>query len=149
MASSLDSPGPITKSVEDAALMLEVLAGHDPLDATSSPLPTKPYRKLLKEKRENVTIGIADDYFEGVDPEIVTAVHTVLREFERLGHRVKRIKLFGPQYAVAVYTILQRSEVSSNLARYDGIRYGFGRDAFGEEAQRRIMLGTYSLSAGY
>jgi aspartyl-tRNA(Asn)/glutamyl-tRNA(Gln) amidotransferase subunit A len=149
MASSLDSPGPITKSVEDAALMLEVLAGHDSMDATSSPLPTKPYRKLLKEKRENLTIGISDDYFEGVDPEIVTAVQKALREFERLGHRVKQIKLFDPQYAIAVYTIIQRSEVSSNLARYDGIRYGFGRDAFGEEAQRRIMLGTYSLSAGY
>ncbi len=149
MASSLDSPGPITKSVEDAALMLEVLAGHDPLDATTSPLPAKPYRKLLKEKRENLTIGISDDYFNGVDPEIVAAVQKALQEFERLGHKVKKIKLFDPQYAIAVYTILQRSEVSSNLARYDGIRYGFGREAFGEEAQRRIMLGTYSLSAGY
>jgi aspartyl-tRNA(Asn)/glutamyl-tRNA(Gln) amidotransferase subunit A len=149
MASSLDSPGPITKSVEDAALMLEVLAGHDSMDATTSPLPTKPYRKLLKEKREHLTIGISDDYFEGVDPEIVTAVQMALQEFERLGHSVKKIKLFDPQYVIAVYTILQRSEVSSNLARYDGIRYGFGREAFGEEAQRRIMLGTYTLSAGY
>ena len=149
MASSLDSPGPITKSVEDAALMLEVLAGHDPLDATTSPLPTKPYRQLMKEKSEKVTIGISDDYFDGVDPEIVTAVQKALHEFERLGHKVKKINLFNPKYAIAVYTILQRSEVSSNLARYDGIRYGFGRDAFGEEAQRRIMLGTYSLSAGY
>jgi aspartyl-tRNA(Asn)/glutamyl-tRNA(Gln) amidotransferase subunit A len=149
MASSLDSPGPITKSVEDAALMLEVLAGHDPLDATTSPLPTKPYRQLMREKSEKVTIGISDDYFDGVDPEIVTAVQKALHEFERLGHKVKKINLFNPKYAIAVYTILQRSEVSSNLARYDGIRYGFGRDAFGEEAQRRIMLGTYSLSAGY
>src|SRR5579884_856430 len=136
MASSLDSPGPITKSVEDAALMLEVLAGHDPMDATTSPLPPKAYRKLLKEKRENLTIGISDDYFNGVDPEIVAAVQKSLQEFERLGHKVKKIKLFDPQYAIAVYTILQRSEVSSNLARYDGIRYGFGREAFGEEAQR-------------
>ncbi len=149
MASSLDSPGPITKSVEDAALMLEVLAGHDPLDATTSPLPTKPYRQLMKEKSEKVTIGISDDYFDGVDPEIVSAVQNALHELERLGHKVKKINLFNPKYAIAVYTILQRSEVSSNLARYDGIRYGFGRDAFGEEAQRRIMLGTYSLSAGY
>jgi aspartyl-tRNA(Asn)/glutamyl-tRNA(Gln) amidotransferase subunit A len=149
MASSLDSPGPITKSVEDAALMLEVLAGHDPLDATTSPLPPKPYLKLLNEKRENLTIGISDDYFNGVDPEIVAAVQKALQEFERLGHKVKKIKLFDPQYAIAVYTILQRSEVSSNLARYDGIRYGYGRAAFGEEAERRIMLGTYSLSAGY
>src|SRR5258706_3917877 len=98
MASSLDSPGPITKSVEDAALMLEVLAGHDSMDATTSPLPTKPYRKLLKEKRENLTIGISDDYFEGVDPEIVTAVQKALHEFGRLGHGVKKIKLFDPQY---------------------------------------------------
>jgi aspartyl-tRNA(Asn)/glutamyl-tRNA(Gln) amidotransferase subunit A len=102
MASSLDSPGPITKSVADAALMLEVLAEHDPLDATSSPLPTKPYRELLKEKREHVTIGIADDYFEGVDPEVVAAVQQALQEFERLGHSVKRIKLFDPHYAIAV-----------------------------------------------
>src|SRR2546423_35621 len=107
------------------AHMLEVLAGHDPLDATTSPLPTKPYRQLMKEKSEKVTIGISDDYFDGVDPEIVSAVQKALHEFERLGHKVKKINLFNPKYAIAVYTILQRSEVSSNLARYDGIRYGF------------------------
>src|SRR5712692_2394627 len=152
MASSLDSPGPITKSVEDAALLLEVLAGHDPMDATSSPLPTKPYRELLGEKRENVTIGISDDYFEGVDPEIVTAVQTALQEFERLGHRVKRIKPFDPQYAVAVYTIIQRFRglfEFSALRRYSLWMRARRIRRRGAEAQRRIMLGTYSLSAGY
>jgi len=143
--------------VEDAALMLEVLAGHDSMDATSSPLPTKPYRKLLKEKRENVTIGIADDYFEGVDPEIVTAVQKALHEFERLGHRVKNIKLFDPQYAIAVYTIIQRSEVSSNSFVERAINYELKRqgsilergetpiqETRGWDEKRHITLGQRS-----
>lgn len=149
MASSTDSPGPMTKTVEDAALLLEVIGGHDPMDATSSPTPIKPYVKLMKEKREKMTIGISDDYFEGVDPEIVEAVQKALKEFEEMGHTVKNIKLFEPKYAIDVYTILQRAEVSSNLGRLDGIRYGNDRSAFGEEAKRRIMTGTYVLSAGY
>lgn len=148
MASSTDSPGPMTKTVEDAALLLEIIGGHDPMDATSSPSPMKRYTKLMKEKR-TMTIGIADDYFDGVDPEIVAAVQKALKEFEDMGHTVKNIKLFEPKYAIDVYTILQRAEVSSNLGRLDGIRYGNDRSAFGEEAKRRIMTGTYVLSAGY
>lgn len=149
MASSTDSPGPMTKTVEDAALLLEVIGKHDPMDATSSSLPTKPYSTLMKEKREKITIGIADDYFTGVDPEIVASVQKALQAFEKMGHRVKKITLFEPKYAIDVYTVLQRSEVSSNLARFDGIRYGNGRESFGEEARRRIMTGTYVLSAGH
>jgi len=149
MASSTDSPGPMTKTVEDAALLLELIAGYDPMDATSSPTPVKPYQKLMKEKREKMTIGISDDYFDGVDPEIVEAVQKALREFEAMGHTIKKIKLFEPKYAIDVYTILQRAEVSSNLGRLDGIRYGNDRSYFGEEAKRRIMTGTYVLSAGY
>jgi aspartyl-tRNA(Asn)/glutamyl-tRNA(Gln) amidotransferase subunit A len=149
MASSTDSPGPMTKTVEDAALLLEVIGGHDSMDATSSPTPMKPYMKLMKEKKEKMTIGIADDYFEGVDSEIVTAVQKALKEFESMGHTIKKIKLFEPKYAIDVYTILQRAEVSSNLGRLDGIRYGNERSYFREEAKRRIMTGTYVLSAGY
>ena len=148
MGSSLDSPGPITKTVEEAALILKVLAGNDPYDATTSMEKIKDYVKLLKKSR-NMTIGICDDYFTGVDPEIVKAVEAALEILKKQGHVLRKIKLFDPKYAIDVYTILQRSEVSSNLARYDGIRYGNDRSYFGEEAKRRIMLGTYALSAGY
>jgi aspartyl-tRNA(Asn)/glutamyl-tRNA(Gln) amidotransferase subunit A len=148
MGSSLDSPGPITKNVEDAALILDVLAGNDPYDATTSLETVKEYTKNLKESRK-MTIGISDAYFTGVDPESANAVEEAIKVLEKQGHGVKKIKLFDPKYAIDVYTILQRSEVSSNLARYDGIRYGNDRSYFGEEAKRRIMLGTYALSAGY
>lgn len=148
MASSTDSPGPLTKTVEDAALILEVLAGQDKKDATTSPIEPKHYTKLLKEERK-MTIGIADDYFEGVDNEISNKVMEALDLLKAKGHTVKKINLFDPQYAIDVYTILQRSEVSSNLARMDGIRFGNDRSFFGEEAQRRIMLGTFALSSGY
>lgn len=148
MASSTDSPGPLTKTVEDAALILEVLAGKDPMDGTTGDVEVKKYTKLMKEPRK-MTIGISDDYFTGVDPEIVKAVEGALEILKKQGHTVKKIDLFDPQYAIDVYTILQRSEVSSNLARMDGIRFGNDRSFFGEEARRRIMLGTYALSSGY
>lgn len=149
MASSLDSPGPITKTVEDGALTLNVLAGKDPFDATTSPSETDDYSKNLSKDIKGLKIGVSDDYHKGVDNEIVKKVQDALKEFEKKGAIIKKIKLFDPQYAIAVYTILQRAEVSSNLARYDGIRYGNDRSYFGEEAKRRIMLGTYVLSAGY
>lgn len=149
MASSLDSPGPITKTVEDSAIILEVLSGKDPHDATTSPLPVEQYTKDMENDLKGLRIGVSEDYFEGVDPEIVDSVEKAITHFEKLGATIKKISLFKPAYAIAVYTILQRSEVSSNLARYDGIRYGYGREKFGEEAKRRIMLGTYTLSAGY
>lgn len=149
MGSSLDSPGPITKTVEDATLLLQVLAGNDPHDATSSHALVPDYHNALTKSIKGLTIGISDDYFEGVDPEIKIKVEEALTLLEKLGAKIKKIKLFHPKYAIAVYTILQRAEVSSNLARFDGIRYGNDRSYFGEEAKRRIMLGTYTLSAGY
>ena len=149
MGSSLDSPGPITKTVEDAALLLQVLAGRDPHDATTGNQTVPDYTKNLAKDIKGLKIGVADDYFEGVDPEVKASVENVLKTFEKLGAKVKKITLFHPKYAIAVYTILQRAEVSSNLARFDGIRYGNDRSVFGDEAKRRIMLGTYTLSAGY
>lgn len=150
MASSTDSPGPMTKTVEDAAIILKVLAGRDKFDATTSPLPSKDYESSLHKKINNFTIGIADEYFiEGMDKQVKQAVVNAVRDLEIAGAKIKKVRLFDPSYAIAVYTILQRSEVSSNLARFDGIRYGFDRSYFGDEAKRRIMLGTYTLSAGY
>ncbi len=148
MASSTDSPGPLTKTVEDAATILEVLAGKDPHDATSSSLPVEKYSETMKAGKK-MTIGIADDYFDGVDSEVVAKVQEALKLLESKGHTVKKIELFDPKYAIDVYTILMRSEVSSNLARFDGIRYGNDRSYFAEEAKRRMMLGTYALSSGY
>jgi aspartyl-tRNA(Asn)/glutamyl-tRNA(Gln) amidotransferase subunit A len=148
MASSTDSPGPLTKTVEDAARILQVLAGKDPFDATSSEHKPEDYLANMKTPRK-MTFGISVDYFTGVDSEIVKAVQKAIALLEKKGHRVKKIKLFDPKYAIDVYTILQRSEVSSNLGRFDGIRYCNDRSFFGEEARRRIMLGTYALSSGY
>lgn len=149
MASSLDSPGPITKTVEDAAIILDVLAGKDVFDATTSSRQKEKHTKGLVNKIDGIKIGVSDEYFEGVREEVSQKVMEAVMEMERLGAKVKKIHLFSPKYAIAVYTILQRSEVSSNLARYDGIRYGNNRSFFGDEAKRRIMLGTYALSAGY
>lgn len=150
MGSSLDSPGPITKTVEDSALILEVLAGKDEMDATTSPKPVTLYTKNLKLKTENLIIGISDEYFiNGIDPEVEKAVKDSISMLEKIGAKIEKIKLFDPKYAIDVYTIIQRSEVSSNLARYDGIRYGNDRSYFGEEAKRRIMFGTHALSSGY
>jgi aspartyl-tRNA(Asn)/glutamyl-tRNA(Gln) amidotransferase subunit A len=149
MGSSLDSPGPITKTVEDSALLLQVLAGSDPFDATTSPIKVPDYLKNINSSISGMRIGVSDDYFEGVNSEVKEKVHDAIKVFEKLGAQIKKIKLFPPKYAVAVYTIIMRSEVSSNLARYDGIRYGNDRSNFGDEAKRRIMLGTYALSSGY
>jgi aspartyl-tRNA(Asn)/glutamyl-tRNA(Gln) amidotransferase subunit A len=149
MGSSLDSPGPITKTVEDSALILQILAGQDPHDATTGPNPVPDYTKNLMGDIKGLTIGVADDYFEDVNSEVKASVEDALKTFEKLGAKVKKINLFSPKYTIAAYTIVMRAEVSSNLARYDGIRYGNDRSAFAEEAKRRIMLGTYALSAGY
>jgi aspartyl-tRNA(Asn)/glutamyl-tRNA(Gln) amidotransferase subunit A len=150
MGSSLDSPGPITKTVEDSALILEVLQGHDPKDATSSPLPVETYLNSLSRNIKGLRIGISEEYFiEGLDKEVEETVKKAIKKYEEMGAVIEVIKLFDPKYAIDVYTIIQRSEVSSNLARYDGIRYGKGRKAMGSEAKRRIMFGTYALSSGY
>ena len=150
MGSSLDSPGPITKTVEDSALILKVLAGKDEMDATTSLRPVGDYLKNLKLDLKKITIGISNEYFiDGIDQEVEVSVKKAIKNFEKLGAKIEIIKLFDPKYAIDVYTIIQRSEVSSNLARYDSIRYGNGREFLGEEAKRRIMLGTYALSSGY
>ncbi len=150
MGSSLDSPGPITKTVEDSALILEVLAGIDENDATTSPLPVGNYSQKLSKNIKELKIGISSEYFiKGTDKEVKEEVEKAIKTLERFGAKIENIKLFDPKYAIDVYTIIQRSEVSSNLARYDGIRYGNGRDYFKDEAKRRIMFGTYALSSGY
>lgn len=154
MASSTDSPGPMTKTVEDSALILNTLAGKDNHDATSSPLPTSDYTKDLRKPIKGKKIGMSSKYLEGVDSEVVKAFEEARRVFEKLGATVVDIadlgvEILDPRYSISVYTILQRAEVSSNLARFDGIRFGNDREHFGEEAKRRIMLGTYTLSAGY
>jgi len=145
MASSTDSPGPITKTASDARLIFDAIAGRDPYDATSvnfQPLKVKEINKIR--------IGVPKEYFSPeIDPEVKEKVLAALMEFEKMGAQRLEVSLLDPHLSIAVYTIVQRSEVSSNLARYDGIRYGNPRSDFGEEAKRRIMLGTYTLSAGY
>ena len=149
MASSLDRAGPLTKTVKDTAQILQVLAGRDELDATTLPKEVPSYLSGIDESIKGKTIGVSDDYFEGVERETVEKVQESIKTLEKLGAKIKKLKLFEPKYAIAVYTILQRSEVSSNLGRYHGIKYGRDRSYFGSEAKRRIMLGTYALSAGY
>lgn len=148
MGSSLDCPGPLTLSVEDAALIFQSIAGNDKYDATSSPVPTEDYVVKMKEKK-SYTIGIADEYFEGLDEDIRKSLEESIKIFEKMGFKTKRVSLLSPQYSISVYTIIQRAEVMSNLSRYDGIRYGNPRTFFGSEAKRRGMLGTYTLSYGY
>jgi aspartyl-tRNA(Asn)/glutamyl-tRNA(Gln) amidotransferase subunit A len=124
------------------------MAGKDTHDATTLNESVPMYTKELKSERA-MTIGIAEEYFENVDPEIMQMVESSIKTLKGMGHTIKKVKLMHPKYAISVYMLLQRSEVSSNLARYDGIRFGNNRSFFGKEAERRILLGTYALSAGY
>lgn len=150
MGSSLDSPGPITKTVEDSALILEVIAGKDEFDATTSSISVPNYKEKLNIDLKKIKVGISSEYFiKGIDKEVEENVKNAIKKLEALGVKLENIKLFDPKYAIDVYTIIQRSEVSSNLARYDGIRFGETREKFGDEAKRRIMFGTYALSSGY
>ena len=150
MASSMDSIGHFTKTVEDSALILSVTAGNDSTDATAPARIVENYTEKLKNKIKGFRIGIPKEYTEqAVDQEISQAFNKALKELENSGVSLENISLPHTQYAISVYYIIQPSEVSSNLARYDGIRYGEPRNSFGEEAKRRIMLGTYTLSAGY
>ena len=148
MGSSLDCPGPMTQTVEDAAYLLEILAGHDEFDATSSTIKPDKYLEEIKTQKK-FTIGISDEYFDGVDPEVKAKIMEAIAILEKQGHKTKKVKLIHPKYSISVYTIIGRAEVSSNLGRYDGIRFGNPRTSFGAEAKRRIMLGTYTLSHGY
>ena len=150
MASSLDAIGHLTKTVEDSALILKITAGHDDFDATTPKIPVPDYEKNLGESIKGLKLGFPKEYFNtGLNEEIRKKVNKSLEQFRKLGVEVKEVSLPHTEYALAVYYIIQPSEVSSNLARYDGIRFGLGRENFGDEAKRRIMLGTYTLSSGY
>lgn len=150
MASSLDSIGHFTKTVEDNAYMLNVTAGADPLDATTPPKDVPDYTSQLKSGIKGLKIGIPKEYFiDGLDSRIKELIMKAAKTLEGLGTEIIEVSLPYTEYAIAVYYIIQTAEVSSNLARYDGIRFGNPRSAFGDEAKRRIMLGTYVLSAGY
>jgi aspartyl-tRNA(Asn)/glutamyl-tRNA(Gln) amidotransferase subunit A len=150
MKSSTDSPGPICKTVDDAATLLEIMSGSDPHDATS--IDEAPWKKPeLRQNLNGLKIGLPLSYFPPqTQPEVKEAVLKAADTLKKLGAQIIELPdVLDPKYSIAVYTVLQRSEVSSNLARFDGIRYGHDRSFFGTEAKRRIMLGTYSLSAGY
>ena len=150
MASSTDSPGPITKTVWDSAYILEVLAGKDPLDATTAPNSVDDYSVDLDKPLEGLKVGKPKSYFEvDLQDGISEKLEDFMAFLSDCGAEIVDVDLLDTKYSVAVYTILQRSEVSSNLARFDGIRYGNTRDSFGFEAKKRMMLGSYVLSAGY
>lgn len=150
MASSLDTVGHITKTVEDNALYLQVTAGHDPFDATSGSKAAPSYTKNLKNSVKGLKIGVPKEYFgKGLDPQVAKLITRALNSYEKLGAQVIEISLPNANYANECYYIIMSAEVSSNLARYDGIRFSNIRTFFGEEARRRIMLGSYSLSSGY
>ncbi len=148
MASSFDCPGIIALDTKDCAYLLQILSGKDELDATSAQKPPEAYLENL-EKREKFCIGVPEEYFEDTQPEIKESFEKIKKILQKLGFKFKKIKLISPEYAISVYTIIQRAEVASNLARYDGIRYGRSRKFFGTEAKKRIMLGNFVLSAGY
>ena len=149
MGSSMDCPGCITKTVDDAALILSIISGHDPKDATSIPEGPWQIPAPLKDLK-GLKIGLPKAYFpQGIKPSVKTAILNAAETLKKLGAEIIELDVLDPKYAIAVYTVLQRSEVSSNLARFTGIRYGHPRSTFGDEAIRRIMLGTYTLSSGY
>ncbi|MBA7657865.1 Glutamyl-tRNA(Gln) amidotransferase subunit A [subsurface metagenome] len=165
-ASSLDQIGPLTQDVTDCALVLNAIADYDSRDSTSVPYPTPDYTQCLNTDLNGLRIGVPKEYFvEGMQTEVETAIRTAINKLEELGARVEwEVSLPHTPYALAVYYIIAPSEASANLARYDGVKYGFSyldtdsmweamektrQYGFGAEVKRRIMLGTYALSAGY
>ncbi|MGO9621390.1 MAG: Asp-tRNA(Asn)/Glu-tRNA(Gln) amidotransferase subunit GatA [Desulfobaccales bacterium] len=163
-ASSLDQIGPITKEVKDAALLMSVIAGHDPQDSTSVPQAVPDYAAALGQDLKGLKIGVPREYFgPGLDQEVEAAIRSALGTLGGLGAEILEVSLPHTEYAVATYYLVAVAEASSNLARYDGVKYGFraeGRnlmetylntrtEGFGAEVRRRIMLGAYILSAGY
>jgi aspartyl-tRNA(Asn)/glutamyl-tRNA(Gln) amidotransferase subunit A len=150
MASSLDTIGHFTKTVEDSAIFLSVTAGQDKHDATTPPQTVPDYEKKLTQDVKGLKIGVPKEYFiEGLDKRIKENIEKAIKFYEENGAEIQEISLPHTNDAIACYYIIQPAEVSSNLARYDGIRYGNLRDSFGQEAKRRIMLGTFTLSVGY
>ena len=164
-ASSLDQAGPLAKTVEDAAIILSCIAGHDSMDSTSVNLPSADYASALSADIKGLRVGIPKEYFiSGMDPEVEESIRKAIAELETLGAEIVEISLPHSRYAVSTYYIIAPSEASSNLARYDGVRYTYRcenaetlrdlffrsrSEGFGDEVKRRIMLGTYALSTGY
>lgn len=163
-ASSLDQIGPITKTVMDSAIIMNVISGRDKCDSTSAPIDVPDFTKKLGEEIKGLKIGIPKEYFiQGIDKEISESVQAAIKKLESLGAKPVDVTLPHTDYAIATYYVLATSEASSNLARYDGVKYGFraeGKDllemymntraqGFGPEVKRRIILGTYALSSGY
>jgi aspartyl-tRNA(Asn)/glutamyl-tRNA(Gln) amidotransferase subunit A len=164
-ASSLDRVGPVTRCVKDAAILLGVIAGHDPLDATSATAPVPDYVQALEQPVKGLRVGVPAEYFaDGLDPEVRSAVESAIESLRTAGCSIHPVSLPHTRYAVPTYYLVATAEASANLARFDGVRYGFrAKDAntltgmyrqsreigFGSEVKRRILLGTYALSAGY
>jgi aspartyl-tRNA(Asn)/glutamyl-tRNA(Gln) amidotransferase subunit A len=163
-ASSLDRIGPFTTNIRDAASVLSVIAGHDPADSTSAAAPVPDYSVEIQKPLEGLRVGVPAQYFgQGLDPEVKSKVETGICLLEKLGCQPVAIQMPHTEYAIATYYIVATAEASSNLARYDGVRYGLRvsgttlmdmyrktrEQGFGPEVKRRIMLGTYALSSGY
>jgi len=163
-ASSLDQIGPLTRDVEDCARVLNVIAGWDERDSTSADVPVPDYAGHLRKEVKDLTIGVPKEYFiEGIDEQVGKSVREAIEFFRDFGAEVKDISLPHTEYAVSVYYIIATSEASSNLARFDGVQYGYRKgenvllemykktrgEGFGSEAKRRIILGTFALSSGY
>ena len=164
-ASSLDQIGPITKDVRDAAMLLNIIAGHDERDTTSYDMPKKDYTKALKNDVKGMKIGIPKEYFgEGINEEVKAKLQEAIETYKKMGAEVEEFSLDIAEYALATYYIIACAEASSNLGRFDGIRYGYRTEnfsnlkelyrnsrseGFGPEVKRRIILGTYVLSSGY
>jgi aspartyl-tRNA(Asn)/glutamyl-tRNA(Gln) amidotransferase subunit A len=164
-ASSLDHIGPFAKTVKDAALVLGVIAGRDPMDSTSVEVPVPDYLAAMEKPVRGLKVGVAKEYLgEGLDKDVRSAVEAAIQKLASLGCEIVDVSLPHTKYAIPVYYIIATAEASSNLARFDGVRYGYRAPAvhslsemysrtrdegFGAEVKRRIMLGTYALSAGY
>ncbi|MFA5515168.1 MAG: Asp-tRNA(Asn)/Glu-tRNA(Gln) amidotransferase subunit GatA [Desulfuromonadales bacterium] len=164
-ASSLDQVGPLSRDIEDCALLLQAVAGYDPADSTSVDIPVPDYRAALAQGVKGLRIGLPEEYFiAGLDPQVKAAVEAAIAAYRQLGAEIVEVSLPHTEYAVACYYLIATAEASSNLARYDGVRYGrrveegkglldmymrSRASGFGDEVKRRIMLGTYALSSGY
>jgi aspartyl-tRNA(Asn)/glutamyl-tRNA(Gln) amidotransferase subunit A len=164
-ASSLDHIGPLTKTVRDAAIVLRTIAGRDPMDSTSAEVPVPDYVAELEKPIRGMKVGVAREYMgEGLDPEVRSAVEDAVQSLAELGCEIVEVSLPHTECAIPAYYIVATAEASSNLARFDGVRYGYRAEnartlsemyrrtrdlGFGTEVKRRIMLGTYALSAGY